>query len=82
MGCNPEKASMNRKRYIVFREPSSKKKFENSAIKEMTGGGTFSARGLYDSNITKELNNTMICECNEKPVFNDDIKNADARRIL
>jgi hypothetical protein len=82
MGCNPEKANIHKKRYIVFREPPARLKFQNSIIKEITGGGTFSARGLYDSNTTKDLNNTTICECNDKPAFSDEITNADVRRII
>jgi len=66
----------------VFREPPSRAKFENSVIKELTGGGVFSSRGLYESETQKELNNTMICECNEKPVFSETITPADVRRII
>jgi hypothetical protein len=82
MGSNPEKANLHKKRYVVFREPPSKGKFENSVIKELTGGGIFSARGHYESNTQKELNNTMICECNEKPAFAESITQADIRRII
>jgi phage/plasmid-associated DNA primase len=82
MGSNPEKANLHKKRYVVFREPPAKAKFENSVIKELTGGGMFSARGHYESNTQKELCNTMICECNEKPAFSDSITQADIRRII
>ena len=82
MGSNPEKANMHKKRYIVFREPPPNKKFENSIIKELTGGGNFSARGHFESETQKELNNTMICECNEKPPFKDKIAEAEIRRLL
>ena len=82
MGSNPEKANMHKKRYIVFREPPSNKKFENSIVKEITGGGNFSARGHFESETQKELNNTMICECNEKPLFKDKIMEAEIRRLI
>ena len=82
MGSNPEKANLHKKRYVVFREPPEKSKFENSVIRELTGGGLFSARGHYESDTQKELCNTMICECNEKPTFNDPIRQADIRRII
>jgi len=82
MGSNPEKANLHKKRYVVFREPPSKAKFENSVIKELTGGGNFSARGHYESETQKELNNTMICECNDKPAFSETITPADVRRII
>lgn len=82
MGSNPEKANMHKKRYIVFREPPPNKKFENSIVKELTGGGNFSARGHFESETQKELNNTMICECNEKPLFKDKIMEAEIRRLI
>ena len=82
MGSNPEKANMHKKRFVVFREPSANKKFENSTVKELTGGGTFSARGHFESETQKDLNNTMICECNEKPLFKDKITDAEIRRLI
>lgn len=82
MGSNPEKANLHKKRFIVFREPPANKQFENSVIKELTGGGNFSARGHFESKTQKELNNTMICECNEKPLFKDKITEAEHRRLI
>ena len=60
MGSNPEKANIHKKRYIVFREPPANKQFENSVVKELTGGGNFSARGHFESETQKELNITTV----------------------
>lgn len=81
-GANPEKEKINKKRYVVFREPSAKSKFENSIVKELTGGGNFSARDLHDSNITKKLHLTMIVECNKRPQFAEDPDRAEAERVI
>jgi hypothetical protein len=81
-GSNPEKANIHKKRFLVFREPSEKKRFENSVIKELTGGGTFSSRGHHETDTKKELNLTMIVECNKKPTFSEEPTNADVRRII
>ncbi len=81
-GSNPEKANMHKKRLVVFREPPESKKFENSVIKELTGGGSFSARGHHESETKKDLNLTMIVECNKKPMFSEEPTNADVRRII
>jgi phage/plasmid-associated DNA primase len=81
-GSNPEKANMHKKRYVVFREPPEKNKFENSIIKELTGGGSFSARGHHETETEKELNLTMVVECNKRPIFNEEPKEADVRRII
>jgi len=32
-GSNPEKANLNKKRLVIFREPPAKNKFENAIIK-------------------------------------------------
>lgn len=82
MGSNPEKANMHKKRLVIFREPPQKRKFENSTIKELTGGGTFSARSHYEKDTKKELNLTMIVECNKRPLFNEEPDNAEVRRII
>jgi phage/plasmid-associated DNA primase len=81
-GSNPEKANMHKKRFVVFREPPEKKRFENSIIKELTGGGIFCARGHHETNTKKELNLTMIIEANKKPLFAEEPTDADARRII
>jgi phage/plasmid-associated DNA primase len=81
-GSNPEKANLHKKRFVVFREPSEKNKFENSTVKELTGGGSFSARGLYENSANKELNLTMIIECNKRPLFKEEPGDAEVRRII
>lgn len=81
-GSNPEKAKIHKKRLVIFREPSEKHKFENAVVKELTGGGSFSARSHYEKETEKELNATIIVECNKKPLFSEDPTNAEIRRII
>ena len=81
-GSNPEKNNIHKKRLVLFREPCENKKFENSVVKELTGGGTFSARGHHETNTVKELNLTMILEANKRPLFAEEPTEADARRII
>lgn len=81
-GSNPEKSNIHKKRVVIFREPSERNKFENSVIKELTGGGTFSARSHHEKTTTKELNLTMIVECNKRPLFAEEPKDAETRRII
>jgi phage/plasmid-associated DNA primase len=81
-GSNPEKANLHKKRFVIFREPPEKNKFENSIIKELTGGGIFSARTHHEKETEKELNLTMIVECNKKPLFNEEPKDSEIRRII
>lgn len=79
---NPEKANIHKKRLVIFREPPENKRFENSIIKEFTGGGTFCARGHHETNTKKELNLTMIVEANKKPLLAEEPTEADIRRIV
>ena len=81
-GSNPEKANLHKKRLVLFREPPEKKKFENAVVKELTGGGIFSARTHHEKEAEKELNLTMIVECNKRPLFSEEPTNADVRRII
>jgi len=81
-GSNPEKSNMHKKRLVIFREPSERNKFENSVVKELTGGGTFSARSHHEKTTTKELNLTMIVECNKRPLFAEEPQDAETRRII
>jgi hypothetical protein len=81
-GSNPEKANMHKKRLVIFKEPPSKKKFENSVIKELTGGGSFSARTHNEKETEKTLHCTIICECNKKPDFAEEPTNAEVGRLI
>jgi len=82
MNANPECANLHKKRYVVFREPSCTDMFQNSAIRELTGGGNISARGLWDSKTTKKLYMTCVVECNKKPLFAEAPLPADIRRVI
>lgn len=81
-GSNPEKANIHKKRYVVFREPPGNKKFNNAFVKEITGGGQLAARGHNETNTVKELNCTIVVECNERPRFSEEPSEADKRRLI
>ena len=81
-GSNPEKNNIDKKRFIIFREPSEKSRFENSVVKELTGGGTYSARGHHESKTEKKLYGTIIVECNKKPLFAEEPTQADVLRLI
>lgn len=81
-GPDPELANINRKRAVIFREPTEKKKFQNSIIKELTGGGSISGRALYQSDTEIKLNATIICECNNKPSLSEIPTQAELKRII
>jgi hypothetical protein len=80
-GANPEIAKLDKKRYVVAKEPQKDAPFHNSVIKDLTGGGNTSARMLYSSKTTVKLCMTSVVETNDKPPFSEAPKDADAERI-
>ena len=80
-GANPEIAKLDKKRYIISKEPPKDCLFHNSVIKGMTGGGEYSARMLYSSISKVRLFGTNVLEVNEKPNFSEEPIDADKERI-
>lgn len=80
-GANPEIAKLDKKRYIVSKEPQKDAPLHNNIIKDLTGGGNTSGRMLYSSKTNVKLCGTNVMECNEKPPFSEAPKDADAERI-
>jgi len=81
-GSNPEKANLHKKRLVIFKELPANSKFENSIVKELTGGGLFSARSHHEKKTEKRLHSTIICECNKRPLFVEEPKDAEIRRLI
>lgn len=80
-GANPEVANMDKKRYIVSKEPDKNNPFNNNVIKDFTGGGQTKGRVLYSSKTKVLLHGTFAVECNDKPDFSENPTEADTERI-
>ena len=63
---NPSLANIDKKRYIVFKEPSASKGLDNDEIKRLTGGGKLKGRILYSNKTDILLFNTTFLECNDR----------------
>jgi phage/plasmid-associated DNA primase len=74
-------ANMDKKRAVVFSEPSSHSLVQVALVKEITGGNEINARGLYSSKTSVILHNTIFMLCNDKPML-DKVDAAIARRLL
>jgi hypothetical protein len=81
-GANPEVAKLNKKRYVVMKEPSKDAPLNNNVIKDYTGGGTISGRALYSSETEVRLHMTCVMECNVKPPFKEEPQDAEEERIV
>jgi hypothetical protein len=80
--ANPEKAKLDKKRFIVTSEPAKAELINNDAMKDLTGGGEIQARALHSNNTRVLLFLTLIMECNEKPGMNEAPTLADGERII
>lgn len=83
-GANEALMSLHRKRIVIMTEPDKQSKINNGGLKAITGGGTISARGLYEKQSKVILSNILILECNERLKFKDvpQPKGAEHRRLL
>ena len=80
-GPNQELADIDKKRFLLYKEPGQFVEIENSNMKDQTGGGVIKGRALYSSKTTVELHNTTVMECNQKPRLKENPTIGDARRI-
>jgi phage/plasmid-associated DNA primase len=83
-GANPEVASLNHKRAVIYREPdtSQNQKLNLSTIKEITGGCKLNARMCNSNDTNVHLFGTHILECNEKPNIAGRIDRSAIRRFI
>ena len=81
-GANPELASMDKKRLVVFSEPEEDEKINGSTLKYITDTPSLEARGLYEDLRTIFLHLTPILECNERPAIKGRVDNAIKRRVV
>ena len=81
-GANPEIANMNKKRFVVFKEPEANSSLQFGMIKALTGDATINARGLYCNNTKTTLQGTMILEVNGKPNINGKIDDSAVERWI
>ena len=80
--ANPDMANIDKKRFLLFKEPSKHCTIQNNNMKDMTGGGCLKARDLYSSKTDCALHNTTAMECNEKIKLKDDPTRGDIRRMV
>jgi phage/plasmid-associated DNA primase len=83
-GGLPEVANMDKKRFVIFREPAEgggNKKLQLSIIKELCGGNSISARKLYSNDTEVSLCAVYVLECNDKPQMEGRLDHAIVRRL-
>jgi hypothetical protein len=80
--ANPELAKLDKKRYVVMKEPEKAIPINNSSMRDLTGGGELQARTLYSTKTSVHLHNTQILEANAKPNLKHDPEKADEERLI
>lgn len=78
---NPSVASMNNKRFIIYREPDAKQRLNIGTMKELTGGDSINARMNYSNNTECKLKGTHILECNQRLNLDGRVDHSVIRRL-
>jgi len=81
-GSNVAVAKISKKRLVISKEPPSGVKYDNAAVKLLTGGKGISARMNYSNDINTINHATFIQECNRRPPFKEEPQDADRERIM
>jgi len=81
-GPNPEKAKLDKARYVVMKEPDKATPIQNSTVKDITGGGTIQARACHSNSTDCELHLTLCLETNAKPPVAEEAQGADFDRWI
>tara|TARA_R110001606_G_scaffold269605_2_gene418172 strand:- start:5031 stop:7538 length:2508 start_codon:yes stop_codon:yes gene_type:complete len=81
-GNNPEVASMNNKRMVVYREPAENELINIGTMKELTGSTTINARMNYSNDTKTILKATHILEANKTPKMKGQMDNSIKRRVI
>jgi len=81
-GANTNLALCDKKRFIYCKEPSGKKKIDNSIVKELTGGGLINARQCFSNKTDCNLCGTLFMETNPKLNWVEEPSNAEIGRVI
>jgi phage/plasmid-associated DNA primase len=79
---NPEIFGLDKKRYVVCREPPKNLPLKNSVVKNLTGGTSYKARNNHSNKTDIKISHKLIMECNSIPTFEETPEDADIYRIV
>lgn len=80
--ASPAVANMNKKRYVVFTEPKTSQKIQNSVMKQWTGDKTINSRLLFSNKTEIQMVCTMVLECNKKIYLEEEATQGETRRLI
>jgi phage/plasmid-associated DNA primase len=80
-GISQERANMNKKRAVIYSEPSKSDTLKCANLKELTGCPTLNSRGIYSSKTTIQNHGTTLILTNAIPAM-DIVDNAINERTI
>lgn len=78
--ASPELMSLRGKRYVNFKEVEGVLKA--SVVRNLTGGGNFSARNLHSNLVTFQMSASFVMEFNNHPDLSGKPQESDYRRMV
>ena len=81
-GPNPEIAKLNKMRLVISSEAPAGSMFNNTVIKQLTGGSYINGRFCHSNKTAVNLQCTLISECNDPPPFREKVTDAEIERLI
>ena len=81
-GASESLVGLDKKRFVVFSEPSEDKKICADVMKVITDTPSLQARGLYEDLRDIHFTGTFVLECNSRPAIKGRNDNALLRRLI
>ena len=78
----PEIAKLNKMRLVISSEFPAGSMYNNSVIKQLTGGSYMEGRFCHSNKTAVNLQCTLIAECNERPPFREKVTDAEIERLI
>jgi len=78
----PEIAKLDKMRLVISSEAPAGSMFNNTVIKQLTGGSYINGRFCHSNKTAVNLQLTLLAECNDPPPFREKVTDAEIERLI